>query len=383
MIATLPASSHRTVDQRRLRVLDESALGDGLQTWRQLDADAPTPHVTASWPWVRAWVDAFGATVKPSVALWEREDSIDGCGLIVRSSHRSVGRVPIQSVHLGTTGEIEPGGVWAEYVTPWVRREHDAAAMMESLIAAASEMGGHRLDIDGVSGELFDSLDVRPHRVERRSSPWMDLLEVSAGDDVTTALLGTLGKSTKKNLKRRLKQYGELTTTWTNEFDEALLDELIMLHQFRWREAGEPGAFASPAFAAFVRSFLQLASGQDRYALVRVADAAGTVGCQLLLREENRVLDFLSGFADPRERPSPGLVCHFTNIAEALRRGLDGYEFLVGDARVKRDLSNATRTLCWAQIERPTRRMKAINAARTAARMVKRVRPSLRAGGAS
>ena len=374
MIATPPAPGTAKTGERRLRLLPAADVSKGLQIWRELDEQWPTPHVTASWQWVHAWMGAFGDSVEPRVALWEQGDDVIGCGLVVRSLHRSVGRLPLRTIHLGTTGEIEPGGVWAEYVVPWTRRQHQTAAFLESLIAVAMRLDGHRLDIDGVGADLFDTVGLPPHRIERRDSPLFDFSELKIDGGFDTAVLGSLGKSTKKNVKRRLNKYSNLSTEWTDEYDEELLDELIVLHQFRWREAGEPGAFASSAFADFVRNFLQLASGQNRYALVRVKDDAGTVGCQLLLREEGRVLDFLSGFADSKERPSPGLVCHFTNIVEAMRTGCDAYEFLVGDARVKRDLSNAVRTICWAQVERPTRRMKAINAARRAVRLMKHLR---------
>lgn len=376
MIATTPIESAAPQTGRTFELLPAEQIGEGLATWKQVDSENPTPHCSASWPWVRAWIDAFGDTVDARIALWRDGETVIGCGLVVVSTNRSVGRIPLKTIHLGTTGEIEPGGAWAEYVTPWLRREHETAAFIDLLLDAADQEDWHRLDLDGIAGPLFDSIGCYFHEVERRESPWFDLQQITKRNDPQPLVLDQLGKSTKKNIKRRLNKYTDLTTTWVDYADESVLDELIRLHQARWNAIGLPGAFAGHRYASFVRSFVRLASNQDRFALTRVADAEGTVGCQLLIREEGRVLDLLSGFVDGEARPSPGLVCHFTNIVEAAKRGLDGYEFLVGDARVKRDLSNATRSICWAKQMRPTRRMKAVQAARQAVRFVKRLRPS-------
>lgn len=363
-------------DGRTLELFPLEQTGEALASWKQLDAAHPSPHITASWPWVRAWLDAFGDTVSPQIVLWRDGEEVIGCCLVVKSKNRSIGRIPLTTYHLGTTGEIEPGGVWAEYVRPWVRREHEAAAFLEQVLAAVIHRPCHRIDVDGVDKDLFDAIGFKSDEIERRESPLFDFHKLpnhkAADFDYAAAILEQLGKSSRKNVKRRLKKYDQLQTTWTDSADEEILEELIALHQQRWVAAGDAGAFARPEFKQFIRDFIRLAAGQDRYMLTRVSDAHGTVGCQLLLRQEGRVFDFLSGFSQNDNRPSPGLVCHFTNMVEAASRGLDGYEFLVGDARVKRDLSNTSRTICWAKRMKITRRTRVLAAARRLLKAVKR-----------
>lgn len=364
----------QSVTHRQLELLPSGRVVEGLAIWQEVDKANPTTHVTASWPWVSAWLDAFGDGVMPTVALWRENDAVVGCGLIVESDQRRMGRIPLRTVHLGTTGELEPGGAWAEYVRPWVLRNYETAAFEEQLFAAACMLQADRIDLDGIDANLFDSLGVPIDELDRRQSFVFDFSKISRSADLQSDVLAGLGKSTRKNVKRRVKQYEGLQVEWTSLADIDILDELIGLHQRRWQDQGKPGSFAEPRFENFVRSFVERAAGLDRYILARVSDARGTVGCQLFLREEDRVQDYVSGFASTDERNSPGLICHFANIVEARRRGLAAYEFLVGDARLKRDLSNSSRDVCWAKCHRPTRRTQMLNAARRAFRVVKKLR---------
>lgn len=384
-IPALPKSSMPSTPtkNRVLELLTPEQTGDALATWKQLDTEHPTPHITASWPWVRAWIDAYGDVVTPRVVLWREGEAIVGCGLVVESTNRLMGRVPIRTVHLGTSGEIEPGGAWAEYVRPWVYRDHESAAFEEQLIAAASNVPSHRFDIDGIDRRLFEAVGFRADELESHTSFAYEFSKISRGSDIREQILAGLGKSTRKNVKRRLNKYPSLQVQWTDSANDQILDELIELHQARWTETNEAGSFAEHRFETFIRTFVRLAAGQDRYALSRVFDDEGTVGCQLLLREENRVQDYVAGFASTETRQSPGLICHFANIVEAARRNLHEYEFLIGDARVKRDLSNSSRDVIWAKQVRPTRRTRVLSAARRAYRFAKKMRAVTKMGAAT
>ncbi len=46
---------------------------------------------------------------------------------------------------------------------------------------------------------------------------------------------------------------------------------------------------------------------------------------------------------------SPGFVTGFLVMEEAKRRGMTELNWLAGDSRYKRDLSNSTRSLIWAE----------------------------------
>ena len=68
-------------------------------------------------------------------------------------------------------------------------------------------------------------------------------------------VLATLRPSTRRKVRRGLRGLGAVETEWAESPAHALdiLEELIALHQARWRRADLPGAFASARFAGFHR----------------------------------------------------------------------------------------------------------------------------------
>ena len=343
-------------------------LDAAFEQWRPADAACPSPSTTASYAWNRAWATHYGPTVDLRMAVRRDGDRPTGFLLMPRSRNRSAGPIPLRTQHVGTAGEPHDDGVFVEYARPWTAEGVCEAAFTSDAIAAATADTPDRLDLDGVTPQLLDGLSIEPTDMEIRRSPWHD---TSHGDP--DAVLSALGKSSRKNLKRRLKSYPGLRAEWAADVETGLafLAELMPMHQARWQASGEAGAFASPRFAGFARDLVRLSDGDDRVTVSRVSDDEGTVGCVLLLRQDGRVCDFTAGFASPDDRPSPGLVAHFANIQEAARRGLAGYEFLVGDARVKQDLSTGSFDLVWARRPLGTARMTAATAARAIVRVVR------------
>ena len=173
-------------------------------------------------------------------------------------------------------------------------------------------------------------------------------------------------KSTKSNLKRKIKAIRGLELEWANTLQEAnnIFAELIELHQARWNSAGLPGAFHSSRFLNFQKSLITKLFDRNQVVLFRVKDQKATIGCLLLLVDQNRLLDYVSGFAPFEKGTSPGLVTHYLCMEEALKRGYDAYDFLVGDKRHKENLGKSETTLTWYTLRRKTWKHFAINSLR-------------------
>jgi CelD/BcsL family acetyltransferase involved in cellulose biosynthesis len=93
---------------------------------------------------------------------------------------------------------------------------------------------------------------------------------------------------------------------------------------------------------------------EDAAYLFRVTSDLGTVGCLYGFIENGRVLFYQSGFGQFADaKLSPGLVAHALCMQACLDRGLTEYDFLMGDMRYKRELSNTERELVWAVASRP------------------------------
>ena len=181
--------------------------------------------------------------------------------------------------------------------------------------------------------------------VRREPCPTSDLAAIrAAGGD----FIASLGKSTRASVRRGIRGFGNVRTEWAELPPrlESILDELIELHQRRWLEAGKPGAFAGDRFSAFHRALIPRLLAEDAAYLFRVTSDLGTVGCLYGFIENGRVLFYQSGFGQFADsKLSPGLVTHALCMQDCLDRGLNEYDFLMGDMRYKRELSNTEREL--------------------------------------
>lgn len=355
----------------RWRTYSSSQIDEALAVWRLLEQRIQGTSVACSSTWTDCWIHHYGDLIPFRLLVAEASGLVRGIALLTDGVMQKWGNVPIRSRHLGTAGEPQVGSVCVEYNRILVEQGWEDQFHRGLFEHLERDNGWEQLRLDGID--------------ERDLSPWMERFpqaEIRVRDsryfdfkqarDQGTDAISQLGKSTRANLRRRLRQYGDLKLEWAENVSQAdsILSELIELHQARWLAVGEPGAFANERFRKFqehaaIRLFLE-----RRAVLFRVRQGEETVGCLYLLVDRNRLLDYLSGFVSFDVKPSPGLITHYLCMEEALRRGYDAYDFLVGEKRHKDNLSTHTNRLCWLTWSRPTWKMKSLRLLRSVKRTV-------------
>jgi CelD/BcsL family acetyltransferase involved in cellulose biosynthesis len=350
----------------RWRTYAPSEVDAALAAWRRLEQRLGDSSCACSAAWTQCWINAYGDLIPYHILAAEAGGEVRGICLIAEGVGQRVGPFALPTRHLGTAGEPQPGSVCVEYNRLLVEPAFLPDFVQGVWKHLAVDRRWLQLRLDG-----FSETDLAPWlahfpgaEIRRRDSKFFDLRKAR---DAGTDVLAQLGKSTRSNLKRRLKQYGELHCEWAESADAAedILHELIQLHQARWQAVGQPGAFASERFLRFQRECALQLFLEGRSVLFRVRHQGETVGCLYLLIDQNRLLDYLSGFADFEVKPSPGLTTHLLCMTHALARGYDAYDFLVGDKRHKDNLSTDVAQLCWLTWSRPSWKFAAVSALRT------------------
>lgn len=324
--------------------------------WQVLERSLDHPGVACGWTWTRTWIEHFGDLVPHWFAVAEEDGMVRGIALITQGVRQKVGPVPVKTVHIGTAGEPVEDGICVEYNRLLVGQRH-RADFAQGIFAAIRSSGlkWEEFLLDGFVPD--DAAAFLAHDasffVRREPCPTSDLAAIRAsGGDV----VASLGKNTRANVRRAIRGFGNVATEWCDTPAKAgqILDELIDLHQRRWLEAGKPGAFAGERFRAFHRALVPRLLAEEAAYLFRVTSDLGTVGCLYGFIENGRALFYQSGFGQFADgKLSPGLVSHALCMQACLDRGLDEYDFLMGDMRYKRELSNTERELIWAVASRP------------------------------
>ena len=364
----------------------EADIAAGLTRWRALEnqlaatrdqaagsdegsAPGGFPHPYAcSADWTETWLKYYGDICPHRILIGivrhEAGEQVIGIALVSQSRLRK-GPFVLRFWHLGTAGEPEGHSVCVEYNRVFAEPEWWNQFESE-VVYWLKTHGRDGVALDGLAPDEWAGLAPQfpGTKVRTASSKYFDLTRARvAGTDV----LSQLGRSTRQNLRRKLRDYGDIETTWAEDVPTALsiLDELIELHQARWNAVGKPGAFSSPRFAAFQRDLLTRWIPERRIVAFRTRHQGETVGCLVLLVDQGRILDYYSGFVSFDRKPSPGMVTHLLCMQEALARGYSAYDFLVGEKQHKDNLSTDETQLVWGIWQPDTWKLRAYHAVRS------------------
>jgi CelD/BcsL family acetyltransferase involved in cellulose biosynthesis len=344
------------------------------ELWRELEASLADPPLCRGWEWTAAWLSRYGDVVPHRFALVERGGATIGAALVTSSRAGGRAELGMRRLHLGTAGEPEGEGIFVEY-NGLLAAPADRVAVARGILAAlAAERGWDELRLDGF--ELDDAAAFAAAapslKVGEVASPCTDLAAIrAAGGEV----LGALAKGPRSRIRRSLRGMGAVAGEWATGLDagRAIFDELVGLHQERWLAAGMPGAFASRRAVGFHRDLIEALLPSGRVVLYRVHADGGTVACIYGMVDRNRLLFYQSGVVELADQKlKPGLVAHALCMQACLEHGLDGYDFLAGDARYKRELATGERRIAWGTLSRRRPRPLLSLAAR---RLARRPRP--------
>lgn len=343
-----------------VRVIPSASRGEAEAVWRRLEASVDTPALSCSWAWTGTWLDAYGDVVPHRFLVGEVGGEPRGIALVTEGPRRALRP---RTLHLGTAGEPPGSGVFVERNRLLVAPAECAAFATALMDHLCGERGWDRLLLDGLHAEdaavlLAGHPEATVHEDE---SPVADLQE---GEDV----LDPLSSSRRQRVRRTLRAFGELEGDWAQSVEQAqmILDELIVLHQARWTEAGAPGAFASERFTAFHRALIAELLPDGRAALIRVRRGEETVGCLYGHVDDGRLLFYQGGLQRYEDNKlKAGVAAHAIFMRACREHGLKEYDFLAPATRYKQELSTRADTLVWAELERSTWRTRLVRLVRS------------------
>lgn len=329
--------------------------------WSRLEQGTPSAPVSVSWAWTEAWLRHFGDVVPHRFLLVRRGEDVVGATLLTRSS-AGPRALRVRRLHLGTAGEPAGTDVFVEHNSVLC-----APGDQDEVCRA---IGDQILRVPAWDEVRFDGFDPDVAAALGRVLPWQAVESPSwtIRLDPATPVLDSLGRSTRRLIRQAVTSLTpddpEVATTPEHALE--ILDELVELHQQRWRSVGEPGAFESGRRHGFVRDALLALRPAGRAMALRLSGGSRTIGCVVGWVEHGRFLYYQGGFQqfdDPKKRA--GLLAH-VQFAEYCRTiGMTEYELLAGDAQYKTQLSAGEHnSLVWARHRRTGLRTGMIDVAR-------------------
>ncbi|NQU21382.1 MAG: GNAT family N-acetyltransferase [Candidatus Nealsonbacteria bacterium] len=325
---------------------DLNELAPYADDWDRLAGGVPT----RSWAWLSTWWKHYGqpAGDAPSsrrlfvpcvfdrteklvaVAPWYCESSAAGGSVV-----RPLGSGEVCSDYLGLL--CQPGierqitTAVADYLTG-VSGDDDCDGPAWDLLELTGIDGQ-----DAAVGQLVERLEEAGNTVHHRDGPNCWRIELPESWDAYLAMLSKSHRKQIRRLQRDLLDTGRAVLHTVTRADElpAAIDVLIDLHQRRRQSLGEPGCFASPAFAAFHREVMPrlLRSGQLQLHWLELDGRP--VAAEYQLAGGGVVYAYQSGIEPELAQQQPGRIATVAALRRAIEHGYRALDFLRGDEPYK------------------------------------------------
>jgi CelD/BcsL family acetyltransferase involved in cellulose biosynthesis len=347
-----------------------------LTTLEDLNAVASRWNALAEVPfrshdWLASWWRHYGAGQELYVlaVIDQRDagalDSRDADAPIAVDGPALIGLAPLYLERSASRGRVlkllGAGDVCSDYLgllTAPGRETEATSALAQALIdanspdAAAAGASWDLLELSGVAADDANVARVVGHLVEdgaqvhRREGPSCWRIELPPRWD---DLLESMSKSHRKQIRRVERRLLETGRAVLHTADEDRLERgmeiLVDLHQRRRRALGQPGCFASPAFAGFLCDAAPRLLTSGRLELHWIELAGRPVAAEFHLVGEGLVYAYQAGVEPEVLEEEPGRLINVATLRRSVERGRRGFDFLRGDEPYKAHWRAAPRAM--------------------------------------
>lgn len=327
---------------------------DLATAWRALEQRADCSFFL-SWSWIGAWLAELPAEIEPLCLRARAGGEIVGLALLTWRQERRHGVINARQLHLHATGHLFFDQLTIEYNDFLVDRrlgDQVRRAMIRAL-AGWPELWNELL-LDGMNPGFKDQLDglVGNISILQSDHPYVDFGAMGNVD-----CIDALGRNTRHQIRRTGRLCGDpvleraADAAQGNSFFDGLVDQ----HRAIWVDRGKAGAFWNDFLMGFHHRLIAEGVPSGQVQLLRSRGGDGRIMGHLYnFAHRGRVYCYQSGFeryADNRIKP--GLLTHHLAIVMSRGDGQRFYDFMAGDMRYKRSLSNRHGELIWILAQRP------------------------------
>ncbi len=326
--------------------------------WRALESQADCSFYL-SWHWIGSWLAELPPEIEPLCLRARRGGETVGLAMLTWRQARRRGLIPSRQLHLNTTGHLFFDQLTIEY-NDFLLDRRFAGEVRRALLV---QLAGWRelweeLFMDGVDPSIAEYLAEIAGRVVLRYGSACPYVDLAAIDD--TECLAGLRRNTRYQIRRTSRLLGDPTLEQAADAAEgaAFFDGLLEQHQAIWAARGKAGAFWNDFLLRFHRRLIAEGVPAGWVQMLRIRSGDGSIiGHLYNFVYRGRVYSYQSGFARFADnRIKPGLLSHHLAIAMNRAAGRHCYDFMAGDRRYKRSLSNREGKLVWIVGQRPALR---------------------------
>ncbi|WP_157496926.1 GNAT family N-acetyltransferase [Hahella ganghwensis] len=355
------------------KVIDQKHLAEIEVLWREL-TPVSDHHFFTSWWWIGAWLRT--SVCDPRLLMFYHGENLVGAACIHYSEFKRNAFVWTQA-NLNRTGETDFDQVWIEY--------NDVLAHPDYQLAVRQKLVEYVFNVKGVAEFRFglslttalESMESNELECEFEFRTKGYLLNLRPEYADFEQLLPVFSSNTRSQIRRSRKaysnSYGELEVVQAANVGEALdfFDHAGRFHQRKWDDSG----FQNRNFKSFHHDLIANAFDAGMVSLLKVTAGDQELAYLYNFIYRGRVYFYLSGinYDLSGNQFKPGVLSHTLAISWYAAQGLDVYDFLAGDARYKRSLSDTEYDMALLSLKKKTIKTSAY-------KLLKRVRTQVKRG---
>ncbi len=342
----------------KVRLEPLPAMGDLAARWRELEARSRCSFFL-SWHWIASWLACICDPAAARLITVRRGQRVVGMGILTTRRRmrfgprylylHEVGDRQLDDLTIEYNGLLTEPGLEADCLLALVRhlRRHETWALLHLPGVEAEQVPLERLASGG--------LDIR---TRNSSAPYVDLAALRAQGTGYLQSLSANNRSAVRRTQRKLEHaLGPVALQVAEDAQQrrAYFDAMADLHQSHWaRDGVQAGAFADPRILAFHRHLLAQPGAADCTELIQLSAGAQPLGYAYNFVWRGVVYFYQMGvdYAAAARHGSPGLLLLAQAVERAEAAGRTHFEFMAGDSRYKRALSNASRDMLWVSVDR-------------------------------
>ncbi len=313
--------------------------------WLSLEHNSKA-NVFLSWNWIGNWLDLVTDPLFLIQAY--RDDKIVGLGFFVEKTRNVFGCISVKQWWLHRTGVQQQDQIWVEY-NDFLLDESCSVSVREQMVKAVTDFDSSVKEvIIGLSAiEKLDSFTNSFAKLNFLESSIVKTCGyfISLSHSNTENLNKLPSKNTRLQISRSkkiLQSQGLLNFEVFSDPQKLieLYPKIASIHIDKWKGTNEGSGFSNPIFESFHKSLaFNNANNMVQIAVLTLNEME--LGYLVNFVYNNKVYFYLSALQQsPNNKIKIGLTLHSEAIRYYAEKGIESYDFLGGDARYKKSLSN-------------------------------------------
>ena len=293
------------------------------------------------WQWLRAWWRSYGTGSLHIIVCRNAAGALIGIAPLYVATQRHFRLMSVREVRfLGTHPDVRT----SEYLDVIARRGEENAVADAVAAALRAAPGWDRLWLWNILSQssMLPALRVAfgPRAVV---TPCDRAFVVDTSRDWAATSAGFQHDMDRAFRQALGQPAARLVRVQTPDELDAVMDDLVRLHQRRWTAKGQPGSFAVGPFESFLREVARDCLERGRLGLWRL-DAGGRAVAALIAFVDFGVAHYFQSGFDPDAGESLGQVIVGLAIRDCVAAdGIGGFDLMGGHSDYKSEWTDVTR----------------------------------------